>query len=187
MTLYPFHPSIRGIRGRLAVRGHADLLAHVQDRASGAAGQAAGADVLAKGDEEAVDVQPVAAREPFLQSPHGSLGASRRDIPPAVRHAVYVNVNADERLTAGDAEDEVGALGAHARERTQHGLVAGDRAVQAREESRIIKNDARVEASELKLKAAHEALQVLTGVEDELSAAFNNIRRRRKELDEEAK
>ncbi|MGI6239282.1 MAG: hypothetical protein ACOYI5_06625 [Christensenellales bacterium] len=91
-----------------------------------------------------------------------------------------------DRLIA-DAEDEAGAILAEAKERADRMVEESEIVRQAREEARIIKNDARVEASELKLKSAHEALQVLTGVEDELSAAFNNIRRRRKELDEEAK
>ena len=57
---------------------------------------------------------------------------------------------------------------------------------QAREEARIIKNDARVEASELRLKANHDAYQLLLSVEDELDEACKVIRRRRAELGEEA-
>ena len=56
----------------------------------------------------------------------------------------------------------------------------------AREEARSIKNDARVEASEAKLKASHEAYQMLSAIEDELTGALNTIRRRRSELDDEA-
>lgn len=91
-----------------------------------------------------------------------------------------------DRLIA-DAEDEANAILTEVKERADRMVEDSEIVRQAREEARIIKNDAKVEASELKLKATHEALQVLTGAEDELSAAFNNIRHRRKELDEEAK
>ena len=56
---------------------------------------------------------------------------------------------------------------------------------QAREEAPIIKNDARVEASELRLKAQHDAYQMLAAVEDQLTDACKNIRRRRAELGDE--
>ena len=48
------------------------------------------------------------------------------------------------------------------------------------------KNDARVEASELRLKASHDAYQLLASVEDELTEACKSIRRRRAELGDEA-
>lgn len=57
---------------------------------------------------------------------------------------------------------------------------------QAREEARTIKNDARIEASELRLKANHDAYQLLAGVEDELTEACKTLRRRRAELGDEA-
>ena len=57
---------------------------------------------------------------------------------------------------------------------------------QACEEARIINNDARVEASELRLKAMHDAYQLLASVEDELSEACKAVRRRRAELGDEA-
>ena len=56
---------------------------------------------------------------------------------------------------------------------------------QAREEARIIKNDARVEASEMRLKAQHDAYQLLASVEDQLSEACKSIRRRRSDLGDE--
>jgi vacuolar-type H+-ATPase subunit H len=90
-----------------------------------------------------------------------------------------------ERIVA-DAEDEANAIVNDAQNRADK-LVAEDEIVQrAREEARIIKNEAKVEAGEMKLKATHEALQTLTGVEDELAEALNAIRRNRKQLDEEA-
>ena len=53
---------------------------------------------------------------------------------------------------------------------------------QAREEARILKNDARVEASEMRLKAQHEAYQLLASAEEQLNEACKNILRRRSEL-----
>ena len=85
-----------------------------------------------------------------------------------------------------DAENEAHAILADAQERANHMVDENEIVRQAREEARIIKNDARVEASELRLKANHDAYQLLTSVEDELSEACKAIRRRRAELGDEA-
>jgi len=42
---------------------HADLLAHVEDRAGCALGQSARANVLPEGHEQAVELDPVVARQ----------------------------------------------------------------------------------------------------------------------------
>ena len=47
----------------------------------------------------------------------------------AVGDAVDVDIDADARLAAGDAEHEVGALGADALDRAQHVVIAGQLAV----------------------------------------------------------
>ena len=52
----------------------------------------------------------------------------------------------------------------------------------AREEARIIKNDARVEANELRLKASHDAYKLLSDVEDNLAQALSSVRRQRTDL-----
>ena len=66
-------------------------------------------------------------------------------------------------------------------------LVSDDEIVQrAREEARIIRNEAKMDADEMKLKVTHEALQMLAGVEDELAEALNAVRRNRKQLDDDA-
>ncbi len=90
-----------------------------------------------------------------------------------------------EQIVA-DAENEAHAILADAQERADHMVDENEIVRQAREEARIIKNDARVEASELRLKATHDAYQLLTSVEDELSEACKAIRRRRAELGDEA-
>ena len=91
---------------------------------------------------------------------------------------------AEQRLM--DAENEARAILADAEERADHMVSESEILRRAREEARIIKNDARVEASEVKLKATHEAYQLLSGVEEELTSAFNLVRRRRAELEGDA-
>src|ERR1044071_1960966 len=61
-----------------AVRRAPHLPAHVEHRAGRAAREGAGADVLAEGDQEAVDLHPVAAGELLLQGEHRLL---RRRLP----------------------------------------------------------------------------------------------------------
>ena len=78
------------------------------------------------------------------------------------------------------------AILADAQERADHMIDESEIVRQAREEARIIKNDARVEASEMRLKANHDAYQLLASVEDQLSEACKTIRRRRAELGDES-
>src|SRR5215207_6168292 len=85
-------------RSESAVLGDADLLAHVEDRTLGAAGEGAGADVLAEGDEQAVDLDAVGLGEDGSQGGLGQLGGASLDVAPAVGDAVDVDVDADPRL-----------------------------------------------------------------------------------------
>ena len=71
---------------------------------------------------------------------------------------------AEQRII--DAENEAHAILADAQERADHMIDESEIVRQAREEARIIKNDARVEASEMRLKANHDAYQLLASVED---------------------
>ena len=91
---------------------------------------------------------------------------------------------AEQRII--DAENEAHAILADAQERADHMIDESEIVRQAREEARIIKNDARVEASEMRLKANHDAYQLLASVEDQLSEACKTIRRRRAELGDES-
>lgn len=85
-----------------------------------------------------------------------------------------------------DAEKEANSMLRDAQERADK-LVSDDEIVQrAREEARIIRNEAKMDADEMKLKVTHEALQMLAGVEDELAEALNAVRRNRKQLDDDA-
>jgi len=85
-----------------------------------------------------------------------------------------------------DAENEARAILADAQERADHMVDESEIVRRACEDARIIKNDARVEASELRLKANHDAYQLLASVEDELAEACKSVRRRRAELGDEA-
>ena len=74
-----------------------------------------------------------------------------------------------------DAENRAHDIIADAQERADHML-----------DESIIKNDARVEANELRIKASQDAYKVLSAVEGELSQSLNTIRRRRAELGAES-
>lgn len=92
----------------------------------------------------------------------------------------------DAKSMIEDAENEANAIVADAQERADHLIDENEIVRQAREEARIIVNDARVEASELRLKANHDCYQLLASVEDELAEACKSIRRRRADLGDEA-
>jgi hypothetical protein len=81
------------------------LLAHVEDGAGAAFGEVAGADVFAEGDKEAVELDPELAREFLVEQRHCFFGRWSFDVAPAVGDSVDVDVDADARLAAGDAED----------------------------------------------------------------------------------
>ena len=100
--------------------------------------------------------------------------------------AMQENAREDAEQRLMEAENEARAILADAQERADHMVSESEIIRRAREEARIIKNDARVEASEVKLKATHEAYQLLTAVEEELTGAFNVVRRRRAELEGDA-
>lgn len=101
-------------------------------------------------------------------------------------NAAIEKAKAEAEQRIADAENEARAILADAQERADHMVEESEIIRQAREEARTIKNDARVEASETRLKASHDAYQLLAGIEDELNEAFKTIRRRRKELGDEA-
>lgn len=86
-----------------------------------------------------------------------------------------------------DATDEANAIIADAQERADFMVSEDEILRRAREDARSIKNDAAIEITEERLKTNHEMLQLVLGVEDGLSAALDNIVRRRKELEEEIK
>ncbi|MEE1200541.1 MAG: hypothetical protein U0L09_07800 [Christensenellales bacterium] len=97
-------------------------------------------------------------------------------------NAVLENARREAKQLVVDAEAEANAIIDDAQERADHMISENEITQQAREEARIIKNDARVEASELRLKVTHDAYQMLSALEEELVGACNSIRRRRMEL-----
>ena len=85
----------------------------------------AGADVLAEGEDEAVDRGTIGGREDGLQGGQGLLGGLGPDVAPAVGDAVDVDVHRDRGVAAGDASRELRALGADAGEAPHDVVVAG--------------------------------------------------------------
>src|SRR5262245_26792919 len=81
--------------------------------------QRARADVFAERDEQAIDFDPVTARELAFERDGSLLGRSRTDVSPAVGDSMRVYVDADARLTAGDPQHEGGAFRPDAFKRTQ--------------------------------------------------------------------
>ena len=107
---------------------NADLPAEFEHRAFRASRQRARADVFAERDEQAVDLDPVTARELVFERDGGPLGRSRVDVPPAVGNAMNVYVDADVGLVAGDSQRQVGAFRPDAFEREQRLGLAWQRA-----------------------------------------------------------
>lgn len=89
-----------------------------------------------------------------------------------------------ERIVV-EAEDEAQALLDDAHERAEHMINESEIVRQAREEARNIKNDARVEAGETRLKASHDAYRLLTQVEGQMDESLKELRRLRSELTNE--
>ena len=97
--------------------GYAHLLAHVEHGAGRASREPTSADMFPEGHEEAVDLDPVAARELCFERVNRFFRRRGMDVTPTIRDPVYMHVNADVRLTAGYPEYQVGALGAYAFQR----------------------------------------------------------------------
>ena len=104
---------------------HPNLLAHFRERTLGAFRQLACADVLAKGNQQAIDFNPIPLRQLGLQGSEGFFGRSGLDKAPAIGNAVNVNVHTDAGLLAGDAQHQIGALGTHSGKRSQGIEIAG--------------------------------------------------------------
>ncbi|MBQ8081102.1 MAG: ATP synthase F0 subunit B [Clostridia bacterium] len=101
-------------------------------------------------------------------------------------NAALERARKDAEQRVREAENEAREILEDAQERADRMLDESEILRQAREEARIMKNDARVEVSEMRLKAQHDAYQLLASVEDQLTEACKNIRRRRTELGNEA-
>jgi hypothetical protein len=135
--IVPFDPS--PVKARLVVYFfatdstvlcHAYLAAELAERAAIALGPDTGANILAEGDEEAIDLDPVAPGKELLERGERLLGAPRHHISPAIYDPMDMNVNADALFSKGDAEDQVGAFVTDAAEAHQHLSRAGERAAE---------------------------------------------------------
>jgi len=109
----------------------------------------------------------------------------------AIKHVTSAEMRANAALEKAreraeqivvDAEAEANAILEDAQERADHMVSDSEIVQRAHEEARIIKNDARVEASELRLKVTHDAYQMLSSLEEDLAGAYKSIRSRRVEL-----
>ncbi len=91
------------------------------------------------------------------------------------------NARRDAEQIVMDAEDEAKAILDDAQERADHMISDSEIVRQARDEARNIKNDARVEAGEMRLKASHDVYRMLTDVEGRLDETLKEMRRLRSE------
>ena len=103
---------------------YTDLQAHIQHRTSGAMREIASANMLTKWDEQAVDFDPIAAREFGFKRHHRFFRSRSLYIAPTVGHAMDMDVHADEWLFAGNAQNQVCTLRANAGERAQYLRIA---------------------------------------------------------------
>lgn len=114
--------------------------------------------------------------------------ARKRIVDAEIRYnAMIEEANRKANQIVADANDEANAILADAKERADY-MVSEDEIIRrAREEARAIKNDARIEASEERLKANHDITQMLVSVETTVGNVLDEVTRRRKELDEAVK
>src|ERR1700712_4608284 len=99
------------------MRRDADLLAHLEQGARRASGLRTSTDVLAKRNQQSIYLDPVRSWQFLLEYLHRLLRCLRHNQPPAVRHPVNMDIDADEWEIAGDPERQVRALRTDALER----------------------------------------------------------------------
>ena len=103
---------------------------------------------------------------------------ARKTLDDAQKHA--------DRILA-DANEEANSLLADAKQRADY-MVSDDEILRrAQEEAQVMKNNAAIQISEDRLKSSHEMLQLVRGVETELTEALERVSRQRQKLDEEVK
>ena len=103
---------------KLAMRLDADLLAHIQHGTGETVRKVTGANMLAEGDEQPVDLNPIAAREFGLKRHQRFFRSRSFHIAPAVGHTMDMNIHADEWLSTGNAQNQVCTLRSDARKGT---------------------------------------------------------------------
>ncbi|MBR6767180.1 MAG: hypothetical protein IKM02_04440 [Clostridia bacterium] len=129
-------------------------------------------------------LQMFSERERIISIAQGD--AMRRISSAEMRaNAALEKAKAEAEQRVIDAENEANMILQDAQERADQMIDESEIIRQAREEARILMNNARVEASELRLRATHDAYQLLASVEEQLNDACKSVRRRRAELDTE--
>ena len=93
--------------------------------------------------------------------------------------------NEEAAQILSDAEAEANAIVADAQERADRMVAESEVVRRADEDARSIRNEARVDADEMRLKANHDAYQLLGSVESQLAGACEKLRSMRKKLGEE--
>ena len=91
--------------------------------------ESASTNMFAEWYKQAIDLYPVLARQFFNERIHSLLRRASLNIAPAICYPMNVYVNADKRLAARDAANEIGALGADAFERKQRVSIARHMAI----------------------------------------------------------
>ncbi len=84
-----------------------------------------------------------------------------------------------------DAEAEADAIVAEARERADRMVSESEVVRRANDEARSIRNDARVDADEMRLKANHDAYKLIESAENHLAEACGQLRSIRQQLGED--
>lgn len=114
--------------------------------------------------------------------------ASKRIVDAEMRaNAMLTEAKRNADQIVDDARDEANAIMADAKERADYMVSEDEILRRANEEARAIRNDARIEASEERLKANHDMTQMLVGIEATVGSVLDEVTRRRKELEEAVK
>ena len=87
------------------------------------------------------------------------------------------NARRDAERIVFDAEEEAKAILEDANERAEHMISESEIVLQAKEEARIIRNDAKVDANETKLKASHDAYRFVADIEGNVEEVLKQIHR----------
>src|SRR5215217_6402671 len=99
------------------------LLAHIQDWTGGAMRKIAGANVFSKWNEQTIDVDPMTFGKFRFELDHGLFGRGCLHIPPAIGHAMDMDIHTDEWILTRNSHHEVRTLGTNPRKRAQDFLV----------------------------------------------------------------
>ena len=95
------------------------------------------------------------------------------------------NAREEAAQRVSDAEAEADAIVADAQERADRMVSESEVVRRANDEARSIRNEARVAADEMRLKANHDAYKLIESAENQLAEACERLRSMRKQLGED--